>query len=98
MCEKSAIDIVQSLYQIFLLYTIHYTGSSEGTKRLHSLSKKPTCIYIKMRCMQLFFNFLKFFFVCRMYKADAGVICKKKSGIYKTIKTGVTIQFTQSGS
>lgn len=44
---------------------------------------------------QFFFNFS---FVCRMYKAEAGVICKKKSGIYKTIKTGVTIQFTQSGS
>lgn len=59
---------------------------------------KSLHVYIKMRCMQLFFNFLKFFFVCRMYKAEAGVICKKKSGIYKTIKTGVTIQFTQSGS
>lgn len=83
----------------FFSFIQNNTGSSEGTKRLHSLSKKPTCIYIKMRCMQLFFNFLKFFFVCRMYKAEAGVICKKKkSGIYKTIKTGVTIQFTQSGS
>lgn len=78
----------------FFSFIQNNTGSSEGTKRLHSLSKKPTCIYIKMRCMQLFFNF----FVCRMYKAEAGVICKKKSGIYKTIKTGVTIQFTQSGS
>lgn len=81
----------------FFSFIQNNTGSSEGTKRLHSLSKKPTCIYIKMRCMQLFSIFFNFF-VCRMYKAEAGVICKKKSGIYKTIKTGVTIQFTQSGS
>lgn len=60
---------------------------------------KSLHVYIKMRCMQLFFFFFfNFSFVCRMYKAEAGVICKKKSGIYKTIKTGVTIQFTQSGS
>lgn len=82
----------------FFSFIQNNTGSSEGTKRLQSLSKKPTCIYqdeVHAVVFQFFFNFS---FVCRMYKAEAGVICKKKSGIYKTIKTGVTIQFTQSGS
>lgn len=63
----------------FFSFIQNNTGSSEGTKRLHSLSKKPTCIYqdeVHAVVFQFFFNFS---FVCRMYKAEAGVICKKKS-------------------
>lgn len=105
MCGKSAIDIVQSLYQIFFLFIHNNNESSEVQKDLNekptcvlqTFSKKSTCLY-QDEVHAVIFLF-SFFFVCRMYKAEAGVICKKKkSGIYKTIKTGVNIQFTQSGS
>lgn len=59
MCEKSAIDIVQSLYQIFLLLQ-NNTGSSEVQKD-YTVLVKSLHVYIKMRCMQLFFNFFQFF-------------------------------------
>lgn len=45
----------------FFSFIQNNTGSSEGTKRLHSLSKKPTCIY-QDEVHAVVFQFFKIFF------------------------------------
>lgn len=59
MCGKSAIDIVQSVSKFSHLYKI--TLEVVKVQKDYIVLVKSLHVYIKMRCMQLFFFFFNFF-------------------------------------